>query len=322
MARRTLVTYEGMTRRRTLGVLAASLALAACRATGDAAVLKVASQKGGTKSLMLASGVLADAPYRVEWAEFPAAQHLLEALGSGAVDVGLAGDAPFQFAYQSGSPIKAIGAQLASPRPSDALAVIVPARSPLRTFADLKGRSIATTRGSVGHYLVLRALDRAGMPLDSVRFSWLAPGDAKAAFDSGAVDAWSIWVPYLAAAQLEQARILVDGRNLVKGYGFEIAHEGAIARKRALLVDFAAREARALAWLADHRDDFATVLARETGLPIEIARITAQKNLRLPVPVGAALIADQEIVLETFRKAGDIGSPRPIADAFADIGRG
>lgn len=58
--------------------------------------------------MMIASGLLTDARYRVEWSEFRAAQPLLEAVGSGAADLGLAADAPFLFAYESGSPIKAI----------------------------------------------------------------------------------------------------------------------------------------------------------------------------------------------------------------------
>jgi hypothetical protein len=80
-------------------------------------VLRIGSQRGGTKAVMLASGALEGAPYRVEWSEFPAAQNLLEAIGAGAVDVGMVGDAPFQFAYQSGSPIKAVAAQSAQSRP-------------------------------------------------------------------------------------------------------------------------------------------------------------------------------------------------------------
>src|SRR5579871_6379772 len=88
-----------------------SLGLAACARGGSDRVLRVGSQKGSTKSVVLASGALKGADYTVEWSEFAAAQTLLEAVGGGAIDVGVAGDAPFQFAYQSGSPIRAVGAQ-------------------------------------------------------------------------------------------------------------------------------------------------------------------------------------------------------------------
>jgi sulfonate transport system substrate-binding protein len=68
-----------------------------------------------------------------------AAQHLLEALGSNAVDIGLIGDAPYLFAYQTGKPLKAVAARVLDPRPAGALSVLVPGGSPLRSGADLKG---------------------------------------------------------------------------------------------------------------------------------------------------------------------------------------
>ena len=58
-------------------------------------VLRVANQKGQVKAMMLASGALDGASYKVEWSEFPAAQPLLEAVGGGAADLGLAADAPY-----------------------------------------------------------------------------------------------------------------------------------------------------------------------------------------------------------------------------------
>lgn len=315
-----MIDASFLSRRQSLAAIASTVVLAACGRGGrDGAVLKVGSQKGGTKALMLSSGALDGIAYHVEWSEFPAAQHLLEAVASGAIDMGLTGDPPFQFAYQSGAPIKAVSAQLTNPRPREALAIVVPRHSPARTLADLKGKSIATTRGSVGHYLALRALETAGLPPDHIRFVWLAPGDAKAAFDSGAIDAWSIWVPYLATAQRSGARIIADGYGLVQGYGFEVANETAIAGKKALLADFARREAKALDWAKRHLDEFSAVLAQETGLPLDIARITAGRSRRLPVALDDRLVADQQIVLQTFVKSGDIRAPRPLEAAFIDI---
>lgn len=307
-----------LSRRRSLGLIAASLAFSAagCARSDDRAILKVGSQRGGTKSLMLSSGALAGAGYTVEWSDFPAAQNLLEAIGSGAIDVGLAGDAPFQFAFQSGSPIKAISAQIVIPRPREAVALIVPPHSAAHTVADLKGKRIATTRGSIGHYLALRALDDMTLPFDAVQFIFLTPGDAKAAFSSGSVDAWSTWVPYLNAAIKEGARVLADGYKLIHGYGFEIVNDQAIAGKAGLLADFTRREAHALHWAATHKADYARVLAGETGLPIDVAYVMVEKTLRTVIPIDANVIADQRLVLETFRRAGAITGARPLDQAF------
>lgn len=283
---------------------------------GDARVLKVGSQRGGTKALLLAARALDGAAYAVEWSEFPAAQNLLEAIGSGAIDLGLAGDAPFQFAYQSGSPIKAVGAQRAEPRPEGALAIIVPGTSHLKGAADLRGRRIATTRGSIGHYLILKVLAAQGWASDAVKIVFLSPSNSRAALQTGAIDAWSTWVPYIPAALAEGARILVEGSPYSAGYGFDVANAAAFERKPAIFRDFLDREAKAIAWSRAHLDRYAGVLAKETGLPLPIATATVRANLRQRVPIDAGLIADQRAVLATFVTAGELPGKRPIEEAF------
>lgn len=298
--------------------LAILLGLAGCGGNGDrqANALHVGSQRGGTKAVMLASGALDGAPYKVEWAEFAAAQPLLEALGAGAIDIGIAGDAPFIFAYQSGSPIKAVGVQYARERPAAALALLVPGTSPVRTLAELKGRKVATTRGSVGHYLVLRALELAKLPPDWVELTFLAPGDAKAAFDSGAIDGWATWAPYVRPALDGGGRIVVDGKDFARGYGFDVANTASIEKKTAILADFLKREAEALAWARANPEPYAAVLAKETGLPIAIARDFAVKNARTAAPIDDAVVADLHHVVETFQRAGAAKAERKLAGAF------
>jgi sulfonate transport system substrate-binding protein len=304
--------------KRILAALTGLLLLAACGggASGDAGTLHVGSQRGGTKALMLASGVLEGAPYKIEWSEFPAAQHLLEAIGGGAVDVGVTGDAPFIFAYQSGSRIRAVGAQLMSPRPEGALALIAPKGSPAHALADLKGKKVATTRGSVGHYLVIRALAQAKLPPDWVQLIFLPPGDAKAAFESGSIDGWAVWAPYLSPAFKAGAHTIVDGRDLVEGLAFDVANEDAIAAKRVLIADFLKREAKALQWKRANVDRYAKVLAEETGLPLEVAHDYAEKNQLVAVPITDALVGNQRQVLTDFKAAGAADGKRDLAAAF------
>jgi sulfonate transport system substrate-binding protein len=306
-----------MISRRTFAASAlASLTLAACARGGSGTVLRVGSQKGSTKAVMLASGALKGASYTVEWAEFAAAQPLLEALGSGAIDLGIAGDAPFQFAYQSGSPIRAIGAQQVSPRPEGSLAIVVPKTSSARGIEDLRGKQIATTRGSVGHYLVLRALDRAGLQRDAVKLVFLSPSDAAAALSAGSVDAWSTWIPFIALAQAQGARIIVDSKDYVASTSFDVANVAALDAKSAIITEYLSREAAALGWSHTHQDEYAKLLSRETGLPLPIAQVMVAKNLRKYVPIDAALIEEQQTVLETFARAGELGALRPLSKAF------
>jgi sulfonate transport system substrate-binding protein len=309
--RRTLLAGLG------LAGLGSTLALAGCgRNAGAGDLLRVGSQKGGTKALMLAAGVLKGAGYAVEWAEFPAAQNLLEALGSHAIDLGLAGDAPFQFAYQSGSPIQAVSAQRSDPATREVLAIVTARGSPIRTIDDLRGKTIATGRGSIGHYVVLRMIDRAGWKPGDIKLIFLSPSDAAAALAAGSVAAWSTWGPYIPLTLAQGGRVVVDGKDYTLGYSFEVAHVAAIASKRAILTDFLGREADALVWARSHIDEYGRVLAQETGLPPAIARIVAEKNARRVEPIDEKLIQEQRVVLDTFVHAGEVEPRRPLSQAF------
>jgi sulfonate transport system substrate-binding protein len=303
-----------ISRRATLAMLGATFALSACGGTGRR-VLKVGSQRGANKAWMEASGALKDVPYRIEWSEFPAAQHLLEAIGAGAVDVGAVGDAPFLFAYESGSPIVAVQATRYAPR-NIADAVIVPKGSAIRTLDQLRGRRIATGRGSVGHQLLLRALEKGHIPPAAVQITFLSPGDAKAAFDSGAIDGWSVWNPYVGEAILHGgARVIVDERELGVPIGFMAANRAAAKAKHDILNDFLVRNTHGQQWANKHVDAFAAVLAKETGLSLDVARYTVDRDLQT-VPMDARVQADLQDIVRLFSVAGAIKGNRSLDQAF------
>src|SRR6201999_2997964 len=106
-----------------------ALLAGATQIAGAQVVLRVGDQKGNSQAVMEAAGVLKDVPYKIEWKEFVAAAPLLEALGAGAIDTGLVGDAPFTFAAAANVPVKAITALRQS---GDGLAVLVPRESKIQ----------------------------------------------------------------------------------------------------------------------------------------------------------------------------------------------
>jgi sulfonate transport system substrate-binding protein len=305
-----------MQRRSLIAVLTAAILLAGCGAKGgdDQTVLKVGSQKGGTKAVLIASGALEGVPYKIEWSEFAAAQPLLEAVGAGAVDLGEAGDAPFLFAYASGSRIKAVQAGKSG---GSSTALLVRKGSPIHGLADLRGKKIATGRGSIGHYLLLRLLEDAGLKPTDVQVVFLNPGDAKAAFTSGAIDGWVTWGSYVALAKLhDDATVLADGARRLSGYGFEAASEAAIAGKRPQVEDFLRRLAKARRWAGEHPKEFAAALSKETGLQPDVALYTVQQYRAQPAPIDDAAVAEAKAVLERFQAAGAVSSTRDPAGAF------
>lgn len=298
---------------RALGA-GAALALPAIGRAQARPVLKAGDQKGGLRALLEAAGALDGLGYDIQWSEFPAAAPLAEALNAGAVDSGPIGDAPLIFALAAGTRVKAIGANR-----SDAYgtAVLVRPDSTLKTAADLKGRSVATNRGSIGHYVTLKAITRAGLKPEDVNLRFLAPADAKLALTQGSVDAWATWEPYTALAEVSgHARVLVSGRDLLPGLSYLAATDAAIASKRAVLQDFLQRVVRAQQWSYRNVDAYSAALARIIGIPPEAAKLQFERRQQKWVPIDAQVVADQQGTADFYRQVGLIKQPLDVKGTF------
>ncbi|WP_427306959.1 ABC transporter substrate-binding protein [Cupriavidus sp. H39] len=265
-------------------------------------VLKAGDQKGGLRALLESANALEGLGYDIQWTEFPAAAPLAEALNAGAVDSGPIGDAPAIFALAAGTRIRLIGANRSDPYGT---AVLVRPDSPLRQAADLKGKSIGTNRGSIGHLIALKALESAGLRPEDANLRFLPPADAKLALSSGSIDAWATWEPYTAMAETSQhARVLVSGRGLWSGLSYLAATDTALASKRAVLQDFLHRVVRAQQWSYQHVPDFSAALARIIGISPQAARLQFERRRTQWRPIDAALIAEQQRTADFYLKAG------------------
>ncbi len=299
-------------RRAALG-LALGTALAACAPRGTAGILRVADQRGGLRSLLIAAGEIGT-PYSITWSQFPNAAPLIEALNANAVDTGVTGDAPFSFALASAPPIKAIGAFRSPPGVNS---ILVLRASQLRTVRDLVGKRIATPHGSNGQFLTLTALKSAGLPLDSVRFAFMSPSDGKAALTSGAVDGWAIWEPYTSLGVLEDGLSILDLSGVVvPGLSLLLATDSAIAAKRAALSDLILRLGRARAWARSNPAAYADVFAHETGMPEPVVERFISRSLTHGVPLDGHVIAEEQSIADLFFAAGVTGRRVAVTSAF------
>ena len=151
-------------------------------------------------------------------------------MNAGAIDFGNTGEAPPIFAQAAGAPLVYVGYEPAAP---DGEAILVPKDSPLQSVADLKGKNIALNKGSNVHYLLVRALEKAGISYADVTTSFLTPADARAAFERGSVDAWAIWDPFQAAAEETlEARQLTNGVGIVANYQFYFSMPSTVSSPR------------------------------------------------------------------------------------------
>lgn len=301
-------------RRSFLGLSLGGL-LAAC--SGGSSDLVVGDQRGGMQTMLTEAGQIASIPYPVKWTEFPNAAPLLEAIGGNAVDIGIGGDAAFIFSLQSGHGVRAISAIRSL---NGGTTLMVRRDSPVRTFTDLIGKRIATPKGSTGHFVLLAGLERLGKPLDAIDFVFLSPNDGQAAVASGAVDAWSVWDPYGAIGEVSGAlRLVPVGKGWASGVSYLFASERALETKLEQLRDFTRRFRASRTWIAAHPQEHATVLARETGLPIAVARLTVGRGKIVPIEIDDALRREQQGIADLFLKAGLLRHPVHVGPALKDL---
>jgi sulfonate transport system substrate-binding protein len=283
-------------------ILAAGLALGGVGLASAQTTLRVGDQKGNSQAVMEAAGVLKDVPYKIEWKEFPAAAPLLEALSAGAIETGLVGDAPFTFAAAANVPVKAIAAVRQS---REGLAILVPDRSAIRNFDDLRGKKIATGRGSIGHQLILAALESRGWKTSDVQIAFLAPSDAKVAYSQGSVDAWSTWEPYVSQEEvLFKSRRVVTAEGITPGLGFQVATPNAIRDKRGELEDFVRRLAAARAWSQGNVAGYAETWGKLMNIPTAVPlNWLARAKIRI-APIDDSVIADEQKTIDLYFRSG------------------
>ncbi len=305
-----------LSRRRLLQFAALSTPFASSLVFAQSAndTLRVGDQTRTTHSLLEAAGLLKSVPYNLQFSQFPTAAPVMEALNAGAIDIGYGGDAATTFTLATGNPSKIVGAYRSDPA---CIALIVPKNSPIKTVTDLVGKKVAVSRGSVGHLLIAKALQKSNLPANSVEYRFLQPADAYPAFASGAVDAWAIWTIYIARAQHDHgARVLVNGRGLVNNTAYHTARTDALDKKRPLIKDYLERVAKARVWAVNNLDAYAKVWAPMIGASEQIAREAYNMERMLPVKITQSIVTDQQNLVKYYAESGIIPSAFDIAPAF------
>ena len=248
----------------------------------------------------------------VRWVEFAFGPPLLEALSAGAVDYGYTGDAPPIFAQAAHAAIRYVGV---IPARGYGQAVVVPKDSPVQLIADLKGKRIAVAKGSSAHNLLVAAIERAGLAWSDIFPVYLAPADAASAFSRGAVDAWSIWDPFFAIAEIKQnARPLPVDPSVSRQNSYFLANADFLADHADVVTAINQEVAAATAWAADHRDETAELFSEASGVDIAAQKRSVDRAEFTFGPLTDTVVADQQGVADRFHRLGLIPSAISVRD--------
>ncbi|MBB4863749.1 sulfonate transport system substrate-binding protein [Pseudomonas nitritireducens] len=264
--------------------------------------LRIGYQKYGTLVLLKARGTLekrlAEQGVKVQWTEFPGGPQLLEGLNVGSIDFGVTGETPPVFAQAAGADLVYVAHEPPAPTSE---AILLPKDSPIKSVAELKGKKVALNKGSNVHYLLVRALEKAGLKYSDIQPVYLPPADARAAFERGSVDAWVIWDPYQAAAEKQlSARTLVDGSGLVDNHQFYLATRP-YANNHPQVITTLIDEVRSVGeWSQQNPQQVTDQVAPLLGLPADITFTAVKRQGYGAQPITPEVTAAQQKIADTF----------------------
>lgn len=295
------------------GFLATGVSIA--RAATDR-LLRVGFQKGepillATRENRTLETALAPDGIAVQWTEFQFGPPMLEAMRAGAIDIGGVGDTPPIFAQAAHADLVYIAAQRAGGQ-----AILLPPGSRLQTLQDLKGRRLAFGRGSSAHDLAVAALEKAGLTYRDVQPVYLAPPDAAAALERGAIDAWAIWDPYYALFEGRPGvRVLATWADIEPKNSFFMARHAYAEANPDVIGKVVGGFGETSTWARSHRSELADRLAKATGIPRDALQRAVDRAPFQVIPLDAGVIANQQKVADRFYRIGEIPAPVQVAGA-------
>jgi sulfonate transport system substrate-binding protein len=260
---------------KVVALLMSSLMLAACGLSDDEAGTAIDSVKiankvdvpAGTKLVVAEQNAtqslpwnLANAgqgaPYSVEFADFSGGSAVIEALRSGAADIGSIGEAPVPIAVDSGvTDLVTIGLQ-ANPGTSGGY-FLVAKPGGVTKIEDLRGKRVAYPPGSGRHMITAALLKQHGLDLKTdVQPVELAGTEVVPTFAAGAVDAAIVLGNQY--YQLGSPLILGDGTGINTGIQSLIVRKEILDDpvKAAAIGDYVGRAIAANNWKDSHADQW------------------------------------------------------------------
>lgn len=246
----------------------------------------------------------------IRWVQSAGSNKALEYLNAGSIDFGSTAGAAALIARVNGNPIKSI---YVYSRP-EWTALVTGKDSTIASVADLKGKTVAVTRGTDPHVFLVRALADAGLTSKDVKFVLLQHADGRLALSRGDVDAWAGLDPLMAAAEVEEGAKLFYRKPENNSWGVLNTPESFAAEHPDIVK-------RVLAAYEDARKQALADPAALKAALIEAAKLPEAVIDRQLERTDLSTSRIGDVQAETITKAGLALQEAGVLPADADIGK-
>ncbi|KAA3515611.1 aliphatic sulfonate ABC transporter substrate-binding protein [Agrobacterium rosae] len=230
-----------------LGALAGLVALGQAHAA-DISEIRIDWATYNPVSLVLKNDGLLEKEFekdgiKITWVQSAGSNKALEFLNASSLDFGSTAGAAALIGRINGNPIKSV---YVYSKP-EWTALVTRKDTGITKVEELKGKSIAVTRGTDPHIFLVRALADAGLTEKDVTLVLLQHADGRLALKRGDVDAWAGLDPIMASAEIEDGDVLFHRNAANNTWGVlnvreEFAKENPEIVKRVLAAYERARE--------------------------------------------------------------------------------
>ena len=259
-------------------------------------------QKADPVDISRQHGVLAKtlkrAGYKVSFKEFQSGAALNTALNAGNIDYARAGDVPPVAAQANGMDFVYVAAGADKIKGSG---LEVKQSGAITSLADLKGKRIAYTKNTSSQYMVLMALQKAGLTAKDVTLVDMAQNAAAVAFAKGTIDAWATWDPYSATAEVTGgAKLLVDDTGLAKNRDYLLSTRKFATDHKSLSKILTKALAADMTWANTHQAALSKMLVKTLKLkPAVVNKMLARRSFSMKA-VTKANIKEQQAIADEF----------------------
>lgn len=242
--------------------------------------------------------------YKVVFKEFQDGTALTTALQSGDIDYARIGDVPPVTGQANGLGFVYIAAGSDKVKGSG---IEVKKTAGITSVADLKGKTIAYTKGTSAQFMVIQALKQAGLTTDDVKLVNMDQSAAAVAFAKGTVDAWATWDPYTSTAEVNaDATLLVDGAGLAKNRDFIVATKQYAAKHQTVSKYLTEYLAEDMSWANTHKPQLITMLTKMLKLKRSIVTKMVNRREYSMGQVTTSILQEQQTIADVFYAEGVI----------------
>ncbi|MDZ8056307.1 MAG: sulfonate ABC transporter substrate-binding protein [Aulosira sp. ZfuVER01] len=251
----------------------------------------------------------------VEWAQFAAGPQLMEAMNVGRVDIGSVGETPPIFAQAAGTSLVYIASR--QPGTGESSGIVVQQNSPIKTLADLKGKKIVFQKGSASHYLLVKALEEAGLKYNDIQALSMPPSEARGAFIQGRIDAWVTWDPHLALAQkAANARVLRNASGIATQGGYYMASRQ-FAIENPELVRLVLEEVdKVEKWAEQNQSEVVKITTPQLKIDEDIVKEMIKRRSYGLRAITPEIMAGQQQIADLFAQEKVIPKPIDVKEAM------